>query len=454
MEALRGALGALQGGRFAEAARLAGPLVGGSGEARLLYALGVGGAGEVVEGVRLLEGVARAGARHPVHDLVQLLRRQGREGDAVAALRAAEALRPGDAGMGAALAELGDMAGAVACFRRGVALRPGEAAGWSNLGKALAAEGAFAEAEAAHGRAVGLDGGAQVRLNRALALLKGGRWAEGFAQWERNTPMPPGERLAPGVAVAGRTVVLVHEEGFGDTIQMLRFAAVLAARGARVVAWVPPGLVRVAARVVGVAAAVSMAEAAPVGLVCPMLALPHVLGVTPETVPGAPYLAAGGAAGRGIGVVWAGQARTGAQATDRARSLDPSLLRPLLGLPGMEFVSLQWGSPALPGLRDGVGQARDFWDTAEAIAGLAGVISVDTAVAHLAGAMGKPVLLLDRYDNCWRWLHGREDTPWYPTMRILRQRRPGDWAGVVTRAAALLSESPPIWPGRPAVSRG
>ena len=173
-----------------------------------------------------------------------------------------------------------------------------------------------------------------------------------------------------------------------------------------------------------------------------------------------PYLAAtpdGAAAwapllperGLRVGLAWAGQARPwlpGFSALDRRRSIDPAELAPLGGLAGVSLVSLQKrpatvaAEPLLPGiaLTDPMPGVADFADTAAIIAGLDVVVSVDTAVAHLAGALGKRVFLLDRYDNCWRWLAGRDDSPWYPALRIFRQPRPGDWATPVARVAAEL----------------
>jgi hypothetical protein len=150
------------------------------------------------------------------------------------------------------------------------------------------------------------------------------------------------------------------------------------------------------------------------------------------------------------GLVWAGQARPwlqGFTSVDRRRSAGLQAFAPLASVQGVRFVSLQAGTPAAQGqepppgmaLTDPMESVRDFADTAALIANLDVVISVDTSVAHLAGAMGKPVFLLDRYDNCWRWLHGRTDTPWYPSMTIFRQPRPGDWASVMRRTASALT---------------
>jgi hypothetical protein len=151
-----------------------------------------------------------------------------------------------------------------------------------------------------------------------------------------------------------------------------------------------------------------------------------------------------------VGLVWAGQARpwlAGFTGLDRRRSTDLATLAPLAAVSGVQFVSLQKGEAAREAksadralnLLDVMDDVRDFADTAAIVANLDLVISVDTSVLHLAGALGKPVFLLDRYDNCWRWLSRREDSPWYPTLRIFRQERPGAWAPVIARVAAALA---------------
>jgi ADP-heptose:LPS heptosyltransferase len=131
---------------------------------------------------------------------------------------------------------------------------------------------------------------------------------------------------------------------------------------------------------------------------------------------------------------------------DRRRSAGLASFAPLGRIPGLHLISLQKGPCAAEAeappmgmvLHDPMPQVTDFADTAAIIANLDAVVSVDTAVVHLAGALGKPVFLLDRYDNCWRWLSGREDSPWYPTLRIFRQDRPGEWEPPMRRLAAAL----------------
>ena len=468
LPALRSALQALHAGRFPAAAAASAPWAADplDLEAGLIHALARAAEGDTGTAPALARiARSRSGSNHPVQDLMDLLRQAGRPADALPHLRAAAAEMPDDARLpallGALLAECGPMPEAVAAFRRAIALRP-DAAGWSNLGKALAAEGRFAEADAAHAQAVALaPADAQLALNHAVALLKSGRLAEGWEALEYRYRLPgrraplPGSRAEALDAAAGRTVLLCQEEGLGDTLQMIRYAPLLAARGARVLAWVPAALMRLMAAVPGVSGVVPTGALPRFDLWCPMLSLPRLFGTTLDRMPpAAPYLRADPAeaarwaarlphGGLRVGVAWAGGLHPNdptAALTDRVRSMAPGFLAPLAGLPGVRLVSLQLGVAPPPGLgmADPMPGVRDFADTAGIVANLDAVVSVDTAVAHLAAGMGKPVLLLDRYDACWRWLHGRTDSPWYPTLRICRQASPGDWRSAVKAAGDIL----------------
>ena len=301
-----------------------------------------------------------------------------------------------------------------------------------------------------------------------MALLHAGRWAEAWPDYEWRLRLPghtalPEERLLPMLSqidsLHGRTVLVTHEEGFGDTIQFLRYVPLLAERGVSVLVWVPAQLERLVARLPGVAEVLSGNRPAPPhDWHCPVFSLPRVFESTPATVPNRPYLTADPtqaaawaarlpAGGLRVGLVWAGQSRPwlpGFVAVDRRRSAGLAAFAPLAAVAGVHFVSLQLGPAEAeappPGLHlsDPTASLRDFADTAALVANLDLVVSVDTAVVHLAGALGKPVFLLDRYDNCWRWLSGRTDSPWYPDLTIFRQSRPGDWAEPMARAAAAL----------------
>jgi Flp pilus assembly protein TadD len=389
--------------------------------------------------------------------------------DAEAALAGQPTGAAGHHLMGLALAEQNRFAAAIASFEHAVALSPNAAPTWSNLGMVLKVEDRFPEAIAAHNRAVALDPrDPRFRVNRAVTLLKAGFWLPAWQDYESRfelagapaiDPVRLMPSICPGECLSGRTIVALHEDGFGDTLQFLRYLPLLAERGARVVACVPPSLVRVMRAVPGVAEVITDPNRVPAhDFVAPMFSLPRVFGTTIHAIPRVPpvpidralvdrwagRLPAGGLR---AGIVWAGQARPslpGFGTLDRRRSAGLAAFGPVFDVPGVSFVSLQTGPAARqlrpPGLRliDPMGDVEDFADTAAIIAGLNVVISVDTSVVHLAGLVGKPVLMLDRYDGCWRWLSGRSDSPWYPSMTIFRQDRPGDWSGAMTRAAASL----------------
>ena len=372
---------------------------------------------------------------------------------------------------GMALAETGKFKEATRCFDNAVRLDPTSPGGWSNLGMMLKIEGRFDESLTAYDRAIARAGDdPQIQVSRAIALLHAGRWDAGWRdyEWRFNRPghvaasnAPALPRLAADSRLDGQHVLIWHEAGFGDTLQFTRYLPLLASLGATVTAAVPAALVRLTRGMPGISV-IQAGEGSlpPHDLQCPFFSLPLALGTTTRTVPGAPYLAADPALtaawatrlprdGLRAGLVWAGQARPwlkGFTSVDRRRSAGLAAFAPLATVRGVRFVSLQAGTAAAQGqeppqgleLTDPMESVHDFADTAAIIANLDVVISVDTSVAHLAGAMGKPVFLLDRYDNCWRWLHGRNDSPWYPSMTIFRQPRPGDWASAMHRAASSL----------------
>jgi len=202
----------------------------------------------------------------------------------------------------------------------------------------------------------------------------------------------------------------------------------------------------------------------PFDVYCPLMSLPLACGTTQVTIPAdVPYLFANPDAaahwrehladrqGLRVGLCWAGDPRPDqpdSHALDRRRSLPLAAFTPLASIPGVAFVSLQKGPPAAqaasppPGLalHDWTEGLEDFADTAALVAALDLVITADTSVAHLAGALGKPVWILNRFDACWRWLMGRTDSPWYPTARLFRQPTPGDWDSVIAAVATALRE--------------
>jgi len=401
-------------------------------------------------------------------NLCVLMQESGDLAQAIAHGRAALARAPdfaeAAANLGNALLTVGDFAGAEDAYCTALARRGDFAAAWSNLGAALRDQGRLGEAESACRAAIALQPEmAGAHYNLALTLLTAGRFAEGWAEHEwrwRIGTMRPRDLACPpwrGEAVAGRRILLHAEQGLGDTLQFARYAPLLAARGAHVILEVQAPLKRLCATLAGVAEVYAAGEALPAAdLHAPLMSLPYLFRTELTSVPAAtPYFATAPAAepvaSAGhlrVGLVWAGDPRPHeprAHFADRRRSLPLEAFAPLAAIAGVRFVSLQLGTaacePPPPGLRldTALTAGGDFADTASVIAGLDLVISVDTAVAHLAGALGKPVWLLSRFDGCWRWLRDRDDSPWYPTLKLYRQSRPGDWARVVSRIAADLT---------------
>jgi tetratricopeptide (TPR) repeat protein len=355
-------------------------------------------------------------------------------------------------------------------YRRAVALAPDYGDAWHNLGVVQAQRHDLAAAEASY-RAARNHPGARDKADYGLAelALLTGDLAEGWARYESRLNLPGGGDPDPGLTrwdgapIAGGAVLLQAEQGFGDTLQFCRYVR-LAAERARVVLQVPPELQRLLAVLPGLAEIVPFgAPLPPVACRSPLMSLPHLFGTELATIPGTvPYLRAGMAQvepwrrrlaaleGRRVGLVWAGGIRPGQprlKAVDARRSIGLAALAPLAAIEGVHFVSLQKGPAASQAedppdgmvLHDFTAELGDFADTAALIEALDLVIGVDTAVVHLAGALGKPVWLLNRFDTCWRWLLDRDDSPWYPSLRQFRQPAPGDWTSVVARVAAALA---------------
>jgi tetratricopeptide (TPR) repeat protein len=302
--------------------------------------------------------------------------------------------------------------------------------------------------------------------NRSCLLLAQGRLQEGFRGFEVRWRIAPfrGQALATSAAlwlggspVSGKTILVHHEQGLGDTLQFIRYVPLLAGRGARVVLRLPAALLEIMRTLEGVAQLVSDSDPLPAhDLHCPVMSLPLAFGTTLQTIPaGVPYLRADparaerwaaylGAKRRPrIGLVWAGRHRP---PINYARDVPLAALRPLLELDA-DFLGLQRemtaaDSIALGSMR-GISQhgdaLGDFADTAALLANLDLLIAADTSVVHLAGAMGTPVWVMNRYAPCWRWLRGRSDSPWYPTARLFRQTSFGNWSGVIAQIGQALT---------------
>lgn len=356
-----------------------------------------------------------------------------------------------------------------ACCRRALAVKPDSLDAIIHLNNSLRDLGRLPEAisilEDALARGIDSPG---LRRNLGMLLLAVGRYEDGWREYEWRwkcpdvsfTGSPPAQRIWRGEPAEDKVLLLYAEQGFGDTIQFCRYAPLVAERCRKVVLMVQPELVRLLGSLPGVDRVVAEGQPLPAfDLQCPLLSLPLSFGTRLENIPAdIPYLApdeesvlewrerlSGGMAGcLKVGLVWAGCAHERSvflAARDKRRSISPEILAPLLGVPDVGFYSLQKVGPPVPaGFEpiDFMSECRDFADTAALISNLDLVISVDTAVVHLAGALGKPVWVLNRFDTCWRWLQDREDSPWYPTLRLFRQPRLGDWESVVALVQSEL----------------
>ncbi|MDE1150729.1 MAG: tetratricopeptide repeat-containing glycosyltransferase family protein [Azospirillaceae bacterium] len=361
---------------------------------------------------------------------------------------------------------------ALSFFDWALALRPDYPEALNNAGVVLQMQGRLVEAITHYRHAVALRPDyAAAHKNLGMTLLAAGQLEEGWREfewrWQDNQlaaarrPFTQPQWL--GEPAAGRTLLIHAEQGFGDSLQFCRYVSLVAERGLRVVLEVPLPLVRLMERLPHVERVVAHGQPLPpFDLHCPMMSLPLALGTRLDSIPVLPSyltvdpaesetwrrLLAAEAPGDNrpkVGVVWAGAARADTPdvaVADRRRSMGLAALMPLFDESCVRFVSLQKEPsemvvpPSLGGLIDTV---VDFADTAALISNLDLVISVDTAVAHLAAAMGVSVWLLNRFDSCWRWLRHRDDSPWYPGLRQFRQSRFGDWGGVVKNVRTALN---------------
>jgi Flp pilus assembly protein TadD len=395
----------------------------------------------------------------------------GRLDEAEAALRTAVKLKPESSrcrsNLGTVLRSQGRLIEAEAAYRDAIALDENCADAYNNLGEVLRELCRFDEAELALRCAIAIEPQhADAHVNKALLRLLDGDFARGWIEYEWRVklgsqavaPRSVGLPLWTGAeAIEGRTLLIHGEQGFGDTIQFCRYLPLLVARGARVVFEVAKPLAGLMTHLAGAIEVVSNSDPLPdADFYCPLLSLPLAFGTRLESIPAAvPYLSAPLERIRDwgmrlqprsrprVGLAWSGRK---SHKNDRDRSIDLSLLLPLLDV-GATFVSLQKevrpGDPAILSQRseifDDIGSLNDFSETAALISQLDLVISVDTAVAHLAGALAKPVwVLLPRVPD-WRWQLERNDSPWYPSARLFRQSDARRWDLVIDEVRAALS---------------
>lgn len=406
------------------------------------------------------------------NNLAMLLRDKGRHDEAVAQYRQAMLIEPGipetHNNLGVALLEKGEVSQAIRAFRDAISLKATYSDAHTNLGIAHYANSQPHEAVACCRKAVELNpDSSEAHSDMALILLGCGQFEFGWAEHEwryRCNPnfRPRGFSQAQwdGRELNGRTILVHAEQGFGDTIQFVRFLPEVASRGGRIILECQPELLRLLRTFPSVAQVIARGDALPeFDVHCPLLSLPFALRTTLDSLPSrTPYLhpepllaekwgrksmMAGDCLN--VGLVWAGRPT---HSNDRNRSAHLSQFAAIASMPGIRFHSLQKGpaamqlacAPAGLALIDHAPELDDFADAAALIANLDLVIAVDTAIAHLAGAMGKPVWVLLPYVADWRWMLERQDSPWYPSMRLFRQGRWGDWAEMLGRVAAALRD--------------
>jgi Flp pilus assembly protein TadD len=381
--------------------------------------------------------------------------------------------------LGLVLGAVNHLEEAESAFRRALSINAASYQAWSNLGNVLLGLGKITESIRAHRHALTLKPGyAAAKVNLAPSLLAMGEYEEGWALYESRYDATLGTHFAAvppvqwpmwrGEPLAGKSLLVWPEQGFGDILQFCRYTSMLKAHGVETLSLAcPPTLERLFKSLEGVDFVYPMNGEGSIprhDYWCLVMSLPHRFGTTLDTVPAStPYLRPPRdlvsiwrerlpKARFRVGLVWAGDPRLhspGANAMDSRRSTSLEAFLPILRVSGVTFVSLQLGAIAREQIGTIAPEARpfdpmdgveDFADTAAIIESLDLVISVDTSVVHVAGALDKPVWILSRYDTCWRWLRERSDSPWYPSARLFRQKAPGDWTEPMRQAAQALQD--------------
>ena len=406
------------------------------------------------------------------NNLANALKDAGQLEDAIASFQHAAELAPDSAeiraNLGVALQEAGRLDAAELACRAAISLRPDFAEAHNNLAACLREGGRLGESIVVAREAIRLRPDfAIAHFNLAMSLLSGSDLLSGWDEYEwrwKCTEFPSKDRGFPqllwdGSDLGDRTLLVHAEQGFGDTIQFIRYLPMVAGRGGKIIVECQPQLVRLLQPFSSICRIIGRTDSLPsFDVHCPLLSLPRIFQTTLDSIPAdVPYLFPPSEVVEdwrsklhlpdeqfNIGLAWAG-GRT--FSSDRTRSLSLDRLAALAAVGGARFYSVQKGyaaaqaagPPAGMNLIDLSAELNDFVDTAAVITLMDLVITTDTSVAHLAGALGKPTWILLRFAADWRWLEERDDSPWYPSMRLFRQSAPGDWDGVIRQVVGELN---------------
>jgi tetratricopeptide (TPR) repeat protein len=432
-------------------------------------------AGRLPEAEGIYRQVLAVVPNHPValHNLGQIAYTVRRYDIAIDLLNQSVAAQPMDGNtyntLGAALFAVGKIHESERACRRALELNPKNSAAHANLGNALVGRGDTTGAIAEFETAIAIEpNNAIAHDGLGATLLMVGDLQRGWREWEWRWLKPNYEQTRfqgvprwDGSDLTGKRILLMVEQGYGDVFQFARYAPLLKARGATVLLEVVPDIHKLMSTLAGVdQLIIAGLETPPVDLVTPLLSVPLWYGTTIDTIPAqVPYLSADARLTESfnakyfrsdpnlkVGLVWAGRPT---HPNDHNRTMSLAMLAPLGEIPGVTFYSLQKGdatkelriAPPVMKIVDLSPSLTDFNWTAAAIAGLDLIITVDTSICHVSGALGKPVWVMTPFVPDWRWLLGREDSPWYPTMKLIRQKSIGDWGDVVQRTREALREA-------------
>ena len=444
---------------------------------RFNLAASYAGAGNHQQAARQLAGAVELDPDfgEAYHNLGDILGKLGKYAEAAENFRQAVRVNPKKPaawnGLGNALTNLGSREEAVDCYHRAIALRPDYAGAHLNLGTWYYQDRQLDQAEKQYRRALDIDAGlAEAEFNLGLVHLLRGDLQKGWPGYEKRFDKPDWPTSYPfrldrpmwnGRPFKGQTLLVHDEQGLGDTLQFVRYLEMVKPLGGEVLLETRPPLIELLKEIRGADRVIARSRdgrpSVAYDLCCPLLSLPHIFSTTLDTIPArVPYIhpdiekadrwaARMDSAAFNVGLVWSGNPT---HFRGRNRSAALADFNGVLRTPGVRFYGFQTGAAAreaeafaAAGLLENLGaEFADFSDTAAAMAHMDLVISIDTSVAHLAGAMGKPVWLLLAYAADWRWFLERSDSPWYPTMRLFCQQRKGGWTGVIATVKGALKK--------------